>query len=243
LAKNDKTSSSNATDATDVLMGATGAEETAGVPTVEEILAADPAVVQAQILQMNLATAKLNFEAARRAAALSDSQEVQDDAELKATQLKTARLDMLLAQERNQGILESREERIARRKAALQAMEQEAQLALSIQEGCAHRVGGFDLADTYNGDGKTSIVCSTLPVLGMELLLCTRCKREAITPDKNKMNPDHPAYDMEQYQKDLKNYNEMRALYRDSYNSKPMGGPQFAFTRKDNGLPVHPTIV
>ena len=76
---------------------------------------------------------------------------------------------MLLAQERNQSIIETREERIARRKAALEAMALEAQTWKNIQDGCAHAVGGFDLADTFNGDGKSSIICTTLPIIGMEL--------------------------------------------------------------------------
>lgn len=214
------------------------------VPTVEEIMAQDPAVLQAQILQFNLMTAKLNFEAAQRAIQVApSSQELSEDAELKSIQLQTARLDMLLAQERNQTIIETREERIARRKAALEAMESEARTWANIQAVCVHAVGGFDLADTYSGDGKSSIICSTLPIIGMELYYCTRCRKEAITPDRNMLNPKHKAHDPEKYADQLVVFNELRTLFRSSYNAKPMGGPQFAFSRDSDGLPVHPTIV
>jgi len=214
------------------------------VPTIEEIMAQDPAVLQAQILQMNLATAKLNFEAAQRAAmAAPSTQALSEDAELKSIQLQTARLDMLLAQERNQNIIETREQRIARRKAALEAMEAEARTWKNIQAQCAHAVGGFDLADTFNGDGKSSIICSTLPIIGMELYYCTRCRKESITPDRNMLNPKHKVHDPEKYAAELVIFNEMKTLFRSSYNSKPMGGPQFAFSRDSDGLPVHPTIV
>jgi hypothetical protein len=104
-------------------------------------------------------------------------------------------------------------------------------------------VGGFDLADQYNGDGKSSVICSTLPILGMELYYCTRCRKEAITPDRNMLNEDHDAYDPKKYAAQLAVFNEMRNHFRNSYNAKAMGGPQFAFNRTDNGLPVHPTIV
>jgi hypothetical protein len=214
------------------------------IPTIEEIMAQDPAVLQAQILQMNLMTAKLNFEAAQRAAQAAPTQAVlSEDAELKSIQLQTARLDMLLAQERNASIIETREERIARRKAALEAMEAEARTWKNIQAQCAHAVGGFDLADTFNGDGKSSIICSTLPVIGMELFYCTRCRKESITPDKNMLNPAHKVYDPERYKEEMAEYVVMKNLFRNSYNSKAMGGPQFQFTRDADGLPVHPTIV
>lgn len=219
-------------------------DKPAGVPTIEEIMAQDPAIVQAQILQMNLATAKLNFEAAQRAVQSAPTvQALSEDAELKSIQLQTARLDMLLAQERNQSIIETREQRIARRRAALEAMAAEARTWKNIQAVCAHKVGGFDLADTYNGDGKSSVICSTLPILGMELYYCTRCKKEAITPDLNMKNPDHAAYNPTLYAEQMVVFVEMRNLFRNSYNSKAMGGPQFTFTRDDNGLPVHPTII
>lgn len=225
---------------TDALDGAT----ITGVPTIEEILAQDPAVVQAQILQMTLMTAKLNFEAAQRAAMAAPTMEVlSEDAELKSIQLQTARLDMLIAQERNQNIIETREQRIARRKAALEAMEAEARTWKNIQSQCAHAVGGFDLADTFNGDGKSSIICSTLPIIGMELFYCTRCRMESITPDRNMLNPAHAVYNPEQYAEQMVKHTLMKNLFRNSYNAKAMGGPQFAFNRESDGLPVHPTII
>lgn len=159
--------------------------------------------------------------------------------ELADLRLETERLNLLEAQERNQKTKETREQRIARRRAALANMEAEARTKARVQNACRHHVGGKGLQDFLRGGKEgTSIICTTLPIAGMKMYFCTRCYDESVTP-----SPMLQRMDPNEYVRQMEKYRKFEELFAESYNSVEMGGPQFAFKHDATGMPIHPDMI
>lgn len=204
----------------------------------------DMKAAEAEIMQLRLETARMEHQAAQRRLEESSNarvpllSEMDTDAELRAVRLETARLELEEAKDKNQKFIETREEKIAKRKRRQSDLQQIDRVKANTHKQCRHRVGGFGLNDALRGgkENVTAIVECSLPVAGMKLLYCSRCGDEAITPDKNLRQSDPQRYALE-----MAKFERFEELARDSYNATPMGGPQFAFER--DGIPIHPTIM
>lgn len=161
-----------------------------------------------------------------------------EDRELKEMQKQTAKYELDAARERHAQFEEDKATKIRKRKSALNAMEANRKTQENIQKLCKHRVGGFGLADQYRGgmNAQTSMIKCLLPIAGMVFIYCTRCKAESTTPDR-KLAIDNP----EEYTRLLDRHLEFEELFANSYNSQPMGGPQFQFEK--DGIPFRPSLV
>lgn len=229
-----------------------------GALTAEEIIAqqlgADPdpepdghdlvKSMELEIMQLRLATARIEHEAAQRrleeasTAKLPTLTEMVETDELRAVQLQTALLQLEEAKDKNQKFIETREEKIAKRKRRQGDLQAGQRVLDNVRKKCRHRVGGFGLADAYRGgkENVTAVIECALPIAGMKLFYCTRCGDEAITPDRNLRKTDP-----ELYTEQMEKFEKFEELMRDSYNATPMGGPQFAFEK--DGIPFHPPII
>lgn len=158
----------------------------------------------------------------------------QIDAEIAQIELETKRLTLRKLKKDIQKFNEDELSAEQRAQAAQDALNAELAGQEAKVSGCSHQVGGFGLDDTYNGDGKPSLLMSELPIAGQKMIICFRCGGEWKTPDPNLRQSDKVAYLAA-----MKQWGEMLKMLRSSLQ-KPIGGPVFTFEK--DGIPHHPVI-
>lgn len=172
-------------------------------------------------------------------AAVNKSIEMSDeeiDREIRDMDLLLKRMQLKQSAQAVQKFEDDEASKIRKRASAQRALREEAAGKRNIAAQCEHRLGGFGLEDTYNGDDRPAIVVMDLPIAGMRKAFCVRCPKEWSTPDPllKRTNPDL-------YVEQAMEWKECLKLIKQS-RGKAMGGPTFAFEKED-GTPVHPQLV
>lgn len=167
----------------------------------------------------------------KRAARIADL-----DEEIRRVELETKLILLEKAKRSNQEFVQdeasaARKSENVQRNIEIQRNNQKARV-----DSCAHMTGGFGLEDFFDGDGKPALVTTDLPIVGMRLIICTRCLGEWGTPDPNLKQTNPDLY--------LDQQAEWLAMLKMSRKSmcQPIGVPTFKF-ENEQGLPANPVLV
>lgn len=158
------------------------------------------------------------------------------DREIRDMDLMLKRMQLKQSAQAVQKFDEDEATKIRKRQSAQRALREEARGKAMTAAQCEHRLGGFGLEDTYNGDDRPAIVVMDLPISGMRKAFCVRCPKEWSTPDPRmkKTNPDLYIDQAIEWKECLKLIKQSRG--------KAMGGPTFNFETED-GVPLHPQLI
>jgi hypothetical protein len=153
--------------------------------------------------------------------------------EIRETELELARVNLEKARAEIDEFKEKKLTKKQKAERAQAAIRAEANAQKSIQDGCAHRLGGLGLEDTYNGDRESALAVMDMPAANAKYALCVRCHKEWRTPD-----PSLKRSDPEKYSEQLADWKDCLQLLRQA-KIKPMAGPGFMFTDGE-GRAIHP---